>query len=127
MHPLQDKVVLITGASSGIGRATSIRLADHGAKVGLAARNEQALAEVASEFDKRGQQALAISTDVTDSEQCRRAVEATVERFGRLDILICSAGLSLRAYFEGTSLETLERVMRVNFFGTMYATHFALP
>ena len=127
MHPLQDKVVLITGASSGIGRATSIRLADHGAKVGLAARNEQALAEVVSEFDKRGQQALAIPTDVTDAEQCRRAVEATVKRFGRLDILICSAGLSLRAYFEGTSLEALERVMRVNFFGTMYATHFALP
>jgi NAD(P)-dependent dehydrogenase (short-subunit alcohol dehydrogenase family) len=127
MHPLQDKVVLITGASSGIGRATATRLADHGAKVGLAARNEQALAEVVSEFEKRNQQALAIPTDVTEADQCRRAVEATVQRFGRLDILICSAGLSLRAYFEGTSLETLERVMRVNFFGTMYATHFALP
>jgi NAD(P)-dependent dehydrogenase (short-subunit alcohol dehydrogenase family) len=127
MHPLQDKVVLITGASSGIGRETSVRLAELGAKVGLAARNETALAEVVSEFGKRGGEALAIPTDVTDAEQCRRAVETTVERFGRLDILICSAGLSLRAYFEGTSLETLERVMRVNFFGTMYATHFALP
>src|SRR6516165_2246272 len=106
MHPLQDKVVLITGASSGIGRATATRLADHGAKVGLAARNEQALAEVVSEFEKRNQQALAIPTDVTEADQCRHAVEATVQRFGRLDILICSAGLSLRAYFEGTSLET---------------------
>ena len=127
MHPLQDKVVLITGASSGIGRATALRLSSYGAKVGLAARNAQDLAEVVAEFDKQGQHALAIPTDVTEAEQCRRAVEATVECFGRLDILICSAGLSLRAYFEGTSLETLERVMRVNFFGTLYATHFALP
>jgi NAD(P)-dependent dehydrogenase (short-subunit alcohol dehydrogenase family) len=127
MHPLQDKVVLITGASSGIGRATALRLGVHGARVGLAARNEQALVAVVEEFEKQGQQALAIATDVTEAEQCRRAVEVTVQRFGRLDILICSAGLSLRAYFEGTGLETLERVMRVNFFGTLYATHFALP
>jgi dehydrogenase/reductase SDR family protein 7B len=64
---------------------------------------------------------------VTESEQCRRAVEDTIVRFGRLDLLLCSAGLSLRAYFDGTNLEALERVMRVNFFGTLYATHFALP
>ena len=77
MHPLQDKVVLITGASSGIGRATAVRLAEHGAKVGLAARNEHSLAEVVAEFEKRGQQALAVPTDVTEAEQCRYAVEAT--------------------------------------------------
>jgi len=70
---------------------------------------------------------LALPTDVTEAQQCQIAVETTVREFGGLDILICSAGLSLRAYFAGTTLEALERVMRVNFFGTLYATHFALP
>jgi NAD(P)-dependent dehydrogenase (short-subunit alcohol dehydrogenase family) len=70
---------------------------------------------------------LVVPTDVTDSEQVRHAVEATVARFGKLDILLASAGLSMRAYFEGSQLDAMERVMRVNFFGTLYATHFALP
>jgi len=127
MHPLRDKVVLITGASSGIGRATALRLSGLGARVCLAARNREALESAAGEIAKLGGAALVVATDVTDSEQCRQAVESAVAHFGRLDILICSAGLSMRSYFEGSSLEALERVMRVNFFGTLYATHFALP
>jgi NAD(P)-dependent dehydrogenase (short-subunit alcohol dehydrogenase family) len=126
MHPLCGKVVLITGGSSGIGRATALRLAGYGAQVAVAARNEKALAEVAAQAAALGTQALALPTDVTEAEQCRRAVEATVDRFGRLDILVCSAGISMRAYFAGSSLEALEQVMRVNFFGTLYATHYAL-
>src|SRR5207245_3633097 len=90
-------------------------------------RNREALAAAAQEIGKLGPAALVVPTDVTDSEQCRQAVEAAVSHFGRLDILLCSAGLSMRSYFEGSSLEALERVMRVNFFGTLYATHFALP
>src|SRR5262249_30639268 len=98
MHPLRDKVVLITGGSSGIGRATALRLAGHGACVAVAARHEGALAETASQAIAQGALALAIPTDVTDADQCRRAVEATVAHFGRLDILVCSAGISMRAY-----------------------------
>src|SRR5436305_20823 len=60
-------------------------------------------------------------------EQCRRAVAATVERFGRLDVLLCSAGISMRAAFDGSDLDAMERVIRVNFHGTLYATYFALP
>ena len=127
MHPLRDKVVLITGGSSGIGRATALRLAGHGAKVCVAARNEAALAEVVQGITERKAEGLAIRTDVTQAEQVRRAVEATVARFGGLDVLIASAGLSMRGYFEKSNLEAMERVMRVNFFGTLYATHFALP
>jgi dehydrogenase/reductase SDR family member 7B len=74
-----------------------------------------------------GREALAVPTDVTEREQCGRAVAATVERFGRLDVLLCSAGVSLRAPFADTALQVLERVVRVNFFGTLYATWFALP
>src|SRR5262245_6493297 len=127
MHSLQSKVVLITGGSSGIGRATALRLAGHGAKVAVAARSAEGLAEVVQGITERGAEGLAIPTDVTEAEQCRRAVEETVSRFGGLDVLLCSAGLSMRAYFEGSNLEAMERVMRVNFFGTLYATHFALP
>jgi NAD(P)-dependent dehydrogenase (short-subunit alcohol dehydrogenase family) len=127
MHPLCRKTVLITGASSGIGRAAALRLAGHGANVVLAARSQAALEEIAGLIASRGRQALVVPTDVTDAAQCQRAVADAVERFGGLDILICSAGLSLRGYFDGTALEVLERVMRVNFFGTLYCTHAALP
>src|SRR5262245_38329071 len=127
MHSLSGKVVLITGGSSGIGRATALRLAGHGARVAVAARNVEALEQVRREAEGQGTEAIAVPTDVTDAEQCRGAVDAAVDRFGRLDVLICSAGLSMRAYFEGSNLEALERVMRVNFFGTLYTTYHALP
>jgi NAD(P)-dependent dehydrogenase (short-subunit alcohol dehydrogenase family) len=127
MQAFKDKVVLITGASSGIGRATALRLAEQGANLCLAARNPQALDEVVKEGEALGARVLAVPTDVSDAEQCRRAVEVGVETFGRLDVLLCCAGLSLRSYFAECRLEVLEHVMRVNFFGTLYATHFALP
>jgi dehydrogenase/reductase SDR family member 7B len=127
MEQFRDKAVLITGGSSGIGKATALRLARGGAKVALAARNQAALEQVQQEITQAGGAALVVTTDVTDADQVRRAVEATVSHFGKLDILIASAGLSMRAYFAGSQLEALERVMRVNFFGTLYATHFALP
>jgi NAD(P)-dependent dehydrogenase (short-subunit alcohol dehydrogenase family) len=124
---LSDKVALITGGSSGIGRATALRLAGYGTKIAVAARNQAALEQVVQEATALGTQALAVPTDVSDADQCRRAVEHVVERFSRLDLLICSAGLSMRGYFDGSDLDALERVMRVNFFGTLYTTHFALP
>jgi NAD(P)-dependent dehydrogenase (short-subunit alcohol dehydrogenase family) len=127
MNSLRGKVVLITGGSSGIGRGTALRLAELGAIVVTASRNEQALAEVAGAIRRLGGDALIIPLDVTDSDQCRRAVATTVEHFGRLDILVCSAGVSMRAYFENSSLEVMDRVMRVNFFGTLYATYYAIP
>jgi NAD(P)-dependent dehydrogenase (short-subunit alcohol dehydrogenase family) len=127
MASLRDKTVLVTGASSGIGKAAALRLARLGCRVVLAARTEAALAEIAATVAAKGGQAVAVPTDVTEPDQCHRAVETAIERFGGLDILICSAGLSLRGYFDGTNLATLEQVMRVNFFGTLYCTHFALP
>jgi NAD(P)-dependent dehydrogenase (short-subunit alcohol dehydrogenase family) len=124
---LRDKIVLITGGSSGIGRATALRLATHGARVVVASRNAAALDEVAAQVKAAGAEALAVPTDVTDADQCRHAVAATVERFGGLDVVLNSAGLSMRAYFEHCDLAAMERVMRVNFFGTLYVTHYALP
>jgi NAD(P)-dependent dehydrogenase (short-subunit alcohol dehydrogenase family) len=127
MHPLHGKVALITGASSGIGRATALRLASFGVRVALASRAVPALEEVARQIKALGVEALAVPTDVTDREQCRRAVETTVAHFGRLDVLLCSAGVSLRGMFADTVPAALEHIMRVNFFGTLYPTYFAIP
>ena len=127
MDSLRNKTVFITGASSGIGRATALRLASLGAQVALSGRNRDALNEVARGVESAGALALASPADVTNADEMRQAIENTVAHFGKLDILIASAGLSMRAYFEGSSLEAMERVMRVNFFGVLYATHFALP
>jgi NAD(P)-dependent dehydrogenase (short-subunit alcohol dehydrogenase family) len=127
MDAFRAKTILITGASSGIGRAAALRFASHGAEIALAARNTAALDEVRRAIEAGGGRALVVPTDVTVAEQVAHAVDATVTHFGKLDILLCSAGLSMRAYFEGSQLEAMERVMRVNFFGTLYATHFALP
>jgi NAD(P)-dependent dehydrogenase (short-subunit alcohol dehydrogenase family) len=127
MHPLSGKVVLITGGSSGIGRAAAVRLASHGARLALAARTPGPLEQAAAELRAAGAEALAVPTDVADAEQCRRAVAATVERFGGLDVLLCSAGVSLRAAFADCDLAVMESVFRINYFGTLYCTHFALP
>jgi NAD(P)-dependent dehydrogenase (short-subunit alcohol dehydrogenase family) len=127
MHPLHGKVALLTGGSSGIGRATALRLASFGARIAVAARTVAALEEVVREAEALGVEALAVPADVTDIEQCRRAVEATAAHFGRLDVLVCSAGVSMRGMFADAEPAALEHVMRVNFFGTLYPTYFALP
>lgn len=121
------KVALITGASSGIGRAVALQLAARGARLGLAARGADDLAAVAREAERLGSSAVVVPTDVGDEAQCRRAVESVVERFGRLDVLLCSAGVSMRGRFDRTDLAAADRLMRVNFHGTLYATHHALP
>src|ERR1051326_1801700 len=127
MDFFRNKAVLITGASSGIGKATALRLAREGAQIARASRNRAALEQVQQEIQHAGGSALVLPTDVTDAEQVRQTVDTAALQFGKLDILIAGAGLSMRAYFEGSQLEALERVMRVNFFGTLYATHYALP
>jgi len=127
MHALQGKAVLITGGSSGIGRATALHLAGLGARVVVASRSAEALDAVVREASQRGGTVAAVPTDVTDHAQCRHAVASAVERFGQLDVLVCSAGVSMRAPFAGADLDVMERVVRVNFLGTMAITWFALP
>ena len=106
------KVVVITGASSGIGRELATQLAARGARLALAARNEETLEQTRQECAAAGAEAIVVATDVADMESCRRLMQTTVDRFGRLDVLINNAGISMYAPFvQITYLSLFERVM----------------
>jgi short-subunit dehydrogenase len=123
----KDKVVIVTGASSGIGRATALAFARNGSKVVLVARSEEKLRNIEEEIRKTGGEALVSVTDVTNEEDCRRMVEAAVSRFGTIHILVNNAGISMRALFSDVDLSVIKRLMDVNFWGTVYCTKYALP
>ena len=122
-----DHVAIVTGASSGIGRATALELARHGAHVALAARRQQALEKVAQEVEALGREALVVPTDVTDREQVQRLVERTLERWGRVDILVANAGVYVRRPIRELRVEDLEFSLAVNFYGSVYAVLAVLP
>lgn len=124
----RENVTLITGASSGIGRELACQLADQGAWLALAARSRQALEDAAEICRQRGGRAIAVQTDVTDQSQCRQLIQRTLEAYGRIDTLVVNAGITMWALFEELQgLEMIERIMRVNYFGAVYPTHYALP
>ncbi len=124
---MKDKVVIITGASSGIGLATAWEFARLGAKVVLAARSEALLQQIESDLRKDGYDAFAVTTDVTREEDCRRLVEATVGKYGNLDILVNNAGISMRALFRDVDIKVLKMLFDVNFWGAVHCTKYALP
>ncbi len=127
MRRIRGNVAIVTGASSGIGRATAIRLAEAGVKVVAAARNGARLEALVSQIRKNGGEAVAQPTDVTDPKQCQAAVQRALQEYGALDILINNAGISMRALVDDTDESTLRRVMEVNFWGTVRCTKAALP
>jgi NAD(P)-dependent dehydrogenase (short-subunit alcohol dehydrogenase family) len=128
MASLSNNVVIITGASEGIGRALGLALARAGAKLVLAARNAGRLEEAAAECRSLGAEVLAVPTDVTRDEDCRALVEAAIDRFDRLDTLIVNAGRTMWARFEDVEDPAiLEELMAVNYFGAVYCTRHALP
>jgi NAD(P)-dependent dehydrogenase (short-subunit alcohol dehydrogenase family) len=122
------KVVVVTGASQGIGRALCLELAPQRPRLALAARDGSALEDVASACRERGAEALVVETDVTDEAACRRLVDRTVEELGALDVLVNNAGIGMIARLdEVEDLSIYDRLMRVNFLGSVYPTSFALP
>ncbi|HEX2901186.1 MAG TPA: SDR family oxidoreductase [Bacteroidia bacterium] len=123
---MKDKVVLITGASSGIGKALALKFAREGSKVVLGARSLEQLAAVGEEIRKAGGAAHWLSLDVTQQADCERFVAEAVKVFGRVDILVNNAGISMRALFQDLDVDVIERVMQVNFFGTVYCTRAAI-
>ena len=123
----KDKVVIVTGASSGIGEAIAREFARNGSKVVLAARSEAKLSEIVKEINTENFIASYFITDVSIEENCKKLIEYAVEKFGAIDILINNAGLSMRASFPDVDLKVLHRLMDVNFWGTVYCTKYALP
>lgn len=124
---MMNKVVVVTGASSGIGRASALEFARNGYSVVLFARQADKLREVEEEITGFGGLAVSVSGDVSREDDCIRMIESAIGRFGRIDVLINNAGLSMRALFEQVDLEVIRRLMDVNFWGTVYCTKYALP
>lgn len=124
----RGQVVIVTGASAGIGKALALLLAGQGAKVVIAARRAERLEEIASECRLLGAEVLVVPTDVADEAQCKALVERTLAVFGRLDMLICNAGLAASALFDDfPDLSLFRHTMDVNLYGAVHCTYYALP
>ena len=123
----KDKVIVVTGASSGIGEAMAREYAKMGAKVVMCARREDVLKRIAQEIESTGDKVAYCACDVVKEEECKHLMDVAVEKFGGIDILICNAGLSMRALFDDCDLKVLHRLMDVNFWGTVNCTKYALP
>ena len=124
---MKGKVIVITGASSGIGEAMARLYSKMGAKVVLGARNEEKLSLLTQIIRSEGGEAIYAVTDVTNESDCKRLIERAVEAFGGIDVMICNAGISMRAIFDDVEMSVLHRVMDVNFWGTAYCAKYALP
>ncbi|MCU0353609.1 MAG: SDR family oxidoreductase [Cytophagales bacterium] len=124
---MQDKVVIITGASSGIGRALAEVFGKAGAKIVVTGRNEANLLETSRQLAAQGIDNLPVVADVSVEADNQRMADETVRHYGRVDVLINNAGISMRALFEDVELDVIRKVMDINFYGTLYATKFCLP
>jgi NADP-dependent 3-hydroxy acid dehydrogenase YdfG len=124
---LDGTVALITGASSGIGEATALALAEQGAAVALAARRGDRLEALAAKIREGGRSALVLTADITDERQARDAVERTVAELGRLDTLVNNAGMMLLGPAVDAPLEEWQRMVEINVLGLLYCAHAAMP
>jgi NADP-dependent 3-hydroxy acid dehydrogenase YdfG len=124
---IAEKVVVITGASSGLGEATTRHLSAHGATVVLGARRTDRIEALAAEIAKAGGKAIAVATDVTDAAQVQRLVDAGVEQFGRIDVMLNNAGLMPHSPLERRKIADWDRTIDVNIKGVLYGIAAALP
>lgn len=128
MKNFNNKVVIITGASEGIGRALSLKFAEQKAKVVIAARNEKRLNELKTEIESIGGLALVVPMDVTDKDACKNLIDSAVDEYGQIDILITNAGRTMWTPFEDIQdLSIFKQIMDLNYLGCVYCTYYALP
>jgi len=124
---MSNKVCIITGASSGIGKALAYEYASRGHRLCISARREDLLHEIASDIQSKYQvDVLPVKADVSVEEDCKRIIDQSIEKFGQIDTLINNAGISQRALLKDLPISSLKQVMGVNYWGTVYCTKFAL-
>jgi short-subunit dehydrogenase len=122
-----NRVIIITGASAGIGRATALRLAREGQSLVLCARRREPLEEVADQARRLGADALTLSADVTRERDMNELVDRAIERFARLDVIVCNAGFGIYGAIDAIAPDQMRRLIDVNYMGTYYAVRAALP
>jgi len=120
MHRLQDKVAIVTGSSSGIGKAIALRFGAEGAKVVVTARRKALCEQTSAQINKNGGEAWAIQTDVTDERQVEKLFEETVKKYGRIDVLVNNAGIIVGGRLAETTTNAFDEVMNVNLRGTFF-------
>ena len=123
---MKNKIVIVTGASSGIGKATALRFAQKGAHLVLAARSVAKLNILSEQLTPFGVEVLIVPTDVSIEADCKNLMDKALEKFGRIDVLVNNAGISMRAAFADLELDVLKKVMDVNFWGTVFCTRYAM-
>lgn len=125
---LKDKTIIITGASSGIGKACTEEFAKNGANLVIGSRQYDILFEIKQDLESRFNiRVIAVQCDVSKEEECKRLIDQTISAFKKIDILVNNAGVSMRALFKDAQLSVLKHLMNVNFWGTVYCTKYALP
>ena len=123
----KNKVIIITGASSGIGKALAFEFAGMGARLVLAARNAERLQTTEEEIKKVGAEVITVKTDVSNEVDCKFLIQQAVDTYGGIDILINNAGISMRALFIDSEIDVIRKLMDINFWGTVYCSKYALP
>ena len=124
---MQDKVVIITGGSSGIGKALAEVFGLHGSKILITGRNQEVLDNTVKELSKKKIDIAGFQSDVSKEVDNKAMADKAMELFGRIDVLINNAGISMRALFQDLDLDVIRRVMDINFYGAVYATKYCLP
>jgi dehydrogenase/reductase SDR family member 7B len=124
---MKDKVVIITGASSGIGKAMAEVFGKNGSKILITGRSVTDLDQAVADLKNKGIDVHGFRADVSMEEDNRKMAEEALKKFGRIDILINNAGISMRALFNEVDLNVVKKVMDINFYGVLYATKYCLP
>lgn len=125
---LKDKTIIVTGASSGIGKALAIEFASRGANLVLGARQYVTLCEIAQSIEQQyNVKAVAVQCDVVSETDCEQLIKQAILTFGKIDVLVNNAGISMRALFKDADIQVLKSLMDVNFWGMVYCTKYAMP
>lgn len=126
MSFIKDKVVVITGGSSGIGKACAERFGREGGRIAISGRNAENLEVAAVDLRAKNVEVLTVQGDVAKEEDCVKLINQTLNTYGRIDVLINNAGISMRAFFKNVDLAVIRQLMEINFFGMVYCTKYAL-